>query len=122
MKRKNISKILREKVFEKTNGRCHVCGKRLVLNAKEGSRGRWHVDHILQVKNAGSHEIGNYLPICRDCNFLRRGYKSKKMRRIFRFGIVAHDLSKKDNEIGKKLKKIYNKRRKSNFAKRKVVK
>lgn len=118
-KRKSINKKIRKIVFDKTGGRCHVCGKPIFFNAKVGSRGRWHVDHILQKSRGGEDSIDNYLPICRDCNFLRRNYASKTMRRIIRFGIIARGLSKRKTDMGLQLSGIYEKRRKNNFKKRK---
>ena len=118
-KRKSINKKTKEIVFDKTDGRCHVCGKTLFSNAKAGSRERWRVDHILQKSRGGEDLINNYLPICRDCNFLRRNYASETMRRIIRFGIIARGLSKRKTDIGLQLSDIYEKRKKKNFKKRK---
>jgi len=85
-KRKSINKKTKEIVFDKTDGRCHVCGKTLFFNAKAGSRERWRVDHILQKSRGGEDLINNYLPICRDCNFLRRNYGSLEGKRILELG------------------------------------
>jgi 5-methylcytosine-specific restriction endonuclease McrA len=121
LKRKSINKKTRKLVFDKTGGRCHMCGKVLFFNAAPLSRGRWHVDHILQKSRNGEDSLRNYLPVCRDCNFLRRNYASKTMRRIFKFGIIARGLSKKKTDIGSRLSDIYEKTRKKNIKNRKSV-
>ena len=119
-KRKPITTAIKKLVWKKTGGRCHFCGVRLMFSAKQGKRGRWHVDHIFQKKYGGVCDISNYLPICRDCNRLRWFWNSKKIRRIFRYGMLAVQEVKRNTEMGKHLRHAYEKRRAYNFTKREL--
>lgn len=52
-------------IFQKSGGRCGVCGAQHQL----GGHGRyWQVDHIYPVSRGGSNHIDNLQVCCVDCN------------------------------------------------------
>lgn len=59
----------RWRIFQKTDGRCHICRKRLCFNNRRvGERGAWQVDHSRARANGGGDHANNLLPACCDCN------------------------------------------------------
>lgn len=72
--RKNISKALRQSVYEKYGGRCAYCGKRITLKDMQ-------IDHINSVYNHGENAaIENLMPSCRSCNFYKSTMSIEKFR------------------------------------------
>lgn len=72
VKKKNISKSLRNRVWIKEfnndtdKAKCpiHYCNTILERNTKNG----WHCGHVISEKNGGETNIGNLRPICGSCN------------------------------------------------------
>jgi 5-methylcytosine-specific restriction endonuclease McrA len=68
-------------IFERSKGKCHLCGKRWKLS--EHGRTGWHVDH--EIPNAGggcdTEELENFRVACARCNLKRgRGYTFRTVR------------------------------------------
>jgi len=61
MNRVLISKKKREIVFNKLDGHCYYCGKKL-------KRKYFIVEHIKSVIRGGSNKLENLAPACQDCN------------------------------------------------------
>lgn len=118
-RRKSITISLKRKVWEKTGGRCHVCGRVLVFDARMGKKGRWQIDHIVPVKKGGKDKVKNFLPICRICNRLKWHFKGRKIRKLFQFGVIAWRESERQTGLGWEIKKLYQRRLKQNLARRK---
>jgi 5-methylcytosine-specific restriction endonuclease McrA len=58
-----------EAVFEKTHGKCYMCGKQLSFwNRKEGERGAWEVGHKIARAKGGSDSMRNLVALCWSCN------------------------------------------------------
>lgn len=56
-------------IFNKTNGRCFICGKHLSFsNRIFGDRGAWHVGHLISKAKGGSDNLRNLVPLCAPCN------------------------------------------------------
>lgn len=55
---------LKEAVFRKTAGRCHLSGRKLVYKnyGRFGSRGAWEIDHSLPRERGGTDHLNNLLP------------------------------------------------------------
>lgn len=63
-RRKSIPKKVRQKVYEKYDGHCAYCGKKIEYKDMQ-------VDHIKSHYFDGSDELENYNPSCRQCNFYK---------------------------------------------------
>lgn len=56
-------------ILESTDGRCHLCAKRLhAENYAADGDGGWEVDHSRPVANGGTDHGNNLRPACRTCN------------------------------------------------------
>src|SRR5436190_10096241 len=61
-KRQTLTKNQRDKIFMKTDGRCHICGGKIFKDET------WQADHVIAHAHGGTHLIGNYLPAHAGCN------------------------------------------------------
>lgn len=77
--RKPLSMIERQLVWNKTGGRCHLCG----IKVRESG---FHADHIHPHTKGGAHSISNYLPSCAVCNHLRWHYGPEEIQLMLRLG------------------------------------
>lgn len=78
-------------VFEKTDGRCHVCGVKLEIN-------NFHADHVKAHITGGEHAEHNYLPGCSTCNNLRWHHSPEEIQIMFKMGRWLKTQLSKDNE------------------------
>jgi len=72
-KRRSISKITRQKVFDKCNGHCGYCGHEL------GER--WCVDHMHAHYLGGTDDFDNLMPACQPCNLRKMASSVEGFRR-----------------------------------------
>lgn len=58
------------KIYNKTNGCCHLCNKKLSRSnyGVHGAKGSWHVDHSIAKANGGTDHMNNLFAACIDCN------------------------------------------------------
>ena len=61
IKRITLNLLQREKVFNKTDGLCHVCGTKLDISSFEA-------DHVKPLASGGNDIVDNFLPACSKCN------------------------------------------------------
>ncbi len=113
-KRKGLTKEQRSEVFQKTGGRCHICGIRLT--------DKWCADHVLPHISGGAHDSENYLPACWSCNRLRWFYEPEEIQKIMRLGIYANTEIIKGTQLGNALDHLYNKHLESNERRRRAQK
>lgn len=118
-KRKAVTISIKQAVWEKTGGRCHVCGRVLKFDAKRDDNGYWQVDHIVAHSRGGRDGVKNYLPICRTCNGLKWNNKGRKVRMILEFGILAIRQIRSKTRLGRAIKKLSLSRIKNNEKRRK---
>jgi len=82
MKRKAIPKKVREAVYNKYDGHCAYCGKKIEYKEMQ-------VDHLIPVqrerfKKYSEEEIEcfeNYMPACRRCNHYKRAHSLEVFRK-----------------------------------------
>lgn len=60
--RKNISRTLRARVFDKANGCCHLCAGKITASDK------WDVDHVLALALGGADDESNFAPAHKACH------------------------------------------------------
>ena len=83
IKRKSLSKKVREAVYNKYEGHCAYCGK--VLKPKD-----FQVDHLIPVQRErfGKYteeeleRFENYMPTCRRCNHYKRAHSLETFRKM----------------------------------------
>ena len=59
-----------EQIFERTDGRCHICWGTLAFKnyAKFGERGAWEIEHSMPRSKGGSDRLSNLYPAHISCN------------------------------------------------------
>ncbi|MDX9973787.1 MAG: HNH endonuclease signature motif containing protein [FCB group bacterium] len=69
-------------IFKKTDGRCHICRKKLARKnyGGVGARGAWEVEHSVPQAVGGTHHLNNLYPACIPCNRSKRDSSTKKAR------------------------------------------
>lgn len=85
---------LRE-IYRKTNGRCHLTGRRLVFKhyGRVGYRGAWEVDHSRPRSCGGADHGNNLYPSCLIANRSKGNQSTYSFRR--RNGLSKAPLSRK---------------------------
>jgi len=58
------------RIYDKTNGSCHLCGKKLAFTnyGEVGARASWEVEHSIPLANGGTHHGNNLFASCVPCN------------------------------------------------------
>lgn len=73
-KRKKVSKTVRAQIYNKFNGHCAYCGRKL-------KKEEMTVDHIKPLNAGGTYELTNLNPACRCCNNYKSSMSLKKFRK-----------------------------------------
>jgi hypothetical protein len=70
------------RIFNKTDGRCHLSGRRLSFKnyGKAGRRGAWEVDHSRAQTNGGSHHLNNLYPASITANRSKQARSTRSAR------------------------------------------
>ena len=57
-------------IYNKTNGCCHICHKKLALknHGKNNEKGAWHIEHSRARANGGTDHLNNLFAACIPCN------------------------------------------------------
>jgi 5-methylcytosine-specific restriction endonuclease McrA len=65
--------ILR-RIYDRTEGHCHICGKKLSFAnyAISSGRGAWEVEHSVAKATGGTNHLNNLFPACITCNRSKR--------------------------------------------------
>ena len=69
-------------IYDRTNGRCHLCGKKLSFQnyARPGEKGAWEIEHSRPRARGGTDYLRNLLPACIRCNRSKRTTTSRTVR------------------------------------------
>ena len=72
-------------VYEKTDGYCNYCGKKLSFKnyGKPGNRGAWEIDHSKPKSKGGTNYRRNLIPACVACNRDKSAKKGSSYKRKF---------------------------------------
>lgn len=72
-----------KKIYEKTDGYCHICHKKLSLSnyGKNGEKGAWHVDHSIPRAKGGTNHMNNLFAACTSCNTSKSDKSTLSARR-----------------------------------------
>ena len=90
--RRLLSAAERQKIFEKTAGRCHICGGDI--------EGAWQADHVLSHSGGGDHKADNYLPAHALCNNYRWDYSSDEFQHILKLGVWIRTQIERKTRVG----------------------
>lgn len=70
-----FSEQMRRVIFDKANGECEKCGKKLAFeNHKEGEWGAWEAHHKTALSSNGSDNPSNGMALCLKCHKETRTY------------------------------------------------
>ena len=85
-------------IYDRTNGRCHICGKKLAFKnyGAVGARAAWEVDHSRPRAKGGSDHGNNLYPACIPCNRSKGAQTSRTARA--KHGRTRAPLSKEARE------------------------
>ena len=69
-------------IFQRTDGRCHICHCRLSFNnhGKKDAKGAWHIEHSIPRACGGTDHINNLFPACIGCNIDKGTMSSRTVR------------------------------------------
>jgi 5-methylcytosine-specific restriction endonuclease McrA len=76
----------KNEVYEKSDGKCRYCGKRLSIknHGQPGQRGAWEIDHSRSRANGGSDHLNNLVAACVDCNQEKGSRNGKSFKAALR--------------------------------------
>jgi 5-methylcytosine-specific restriction endonuclease McrA len=97
--RKRLSGYDRRAVWEKTGGRCHICG--------ESVGKRWQADHVFPRSTGGTHSAENYLPAHRLCNNYRWDYSPEELQWVLKIGIWARKQIETGSPLGVRISEVF---------------
>lgn len=122
-KNKNKNGLI--KIWDKTRGRCHFCGERLIFEnygKNKFIKGNWNIDHIFPKAMGGYNTTENYLPICGECNGLKWHRTGKQIQELMRYGLVSLREKRKGSRVGEKISRLYRLQQKMNEIRREKIK
>ncbi len=70
------------RIYDRTSGRCHICGKRLSFKnyGRYGERGAWHVEHSRPRARGGTDHGNNLYAACIGCNLEKSTVSTRTAR------------------------------------------
>lgn len=73
----------RQRIFAKTDGRCHLTGRRLAFNnyGKPGRRGGWEIEHSIPRAAGGTNHMNNLYPATIAANRSKQDGHTRSFRR-----------------------------------------
>lgn len=92
-------KIRLRKIYDRTNGYCHLCHKKLAYanHGKYGKKGAWHVEHSVAKGNGGSSHMNNLYPACISCNISKSTKHTRAIRRTNGVSRAPYSKQKKND-------------------------
>ena len=72
-------------IYDKTDGRCHICRKKLSFKnyGTLTARGAWEVDHSRPRARGGTDYLRNLMPSCTPCNRQKQDGSTQAARRSY---------------------------------------
>ncbi len=71
-----------QKIYQKTNGNCHLCHKKLSFTnyGVRGLKGAWHIEHSVPKAKGGTDNLNNLYAACIKCNIDKGTKPAKSIR------------------------------------------
>lgn len=102
----SFSRAERRKIYDRTTGYCHICGKKLAFEnyGTFGPKGAWEIEHSNAKSKGGTNRKNNLYPSCISCNRCKnnnstRSARSKYSRTKAPLSKIARREAKKNNSI-----------------------
>ena len=98
-------------IYEKTDGYCYYCGKKLSFKnyGKVGNHGSWEIDHSKPKSKGGSNYLRNLIPACVNCNRDKSARRGSGYKRNFEpetlGGWLTHQLGLPEGFMGSSRRK-----------------
>ena len=89
----SLTKKERYSILDKTDGKCHVCGK-------DVDKDKFEADHIKPHSSGGKNNIENFLATCKTCNNYRWHYSPEEIQWILKIGIWAKTKIGQNDKLG----------------------
>lgn len=72
------------KIFERTDGKCHICTKKLCRSnyGVNKGRGKWEVEHAIPKSKGGTDHLNNLYAACISCNRSKGNGTTKAARAV----------------------------------------
>jgi len=98
----SFSKEDRRKIYNRTSGYCHICGKKLSFEnyGYLGLKGAWEVEHSNPKSMGGTNRLNNLYPACITCNRSKNNNSTRSARA--KHGRIVAPLSKENRKIARK--------------------
>lgn len=112
-KRTGLSKQTRQLILDKTDSKCHICGKEVSLD-------KFEADHVKNFTSGGEDNEANFLASCRTCNNYRWHYSPQEVQWILKIGVWAKTQMAKETSIGRVMAEQFVKSEVSRENRRKV--
>ena len=91
-----LTKQERQIIHSKTGGKCHVCGREVLID-------KFDADHVKSHSSGGTSITDNFLPACRTCNNYRWHYLPQEFQWILKLGVWARTEIEKESVLGKSI-------------------
>jgi hypothetical protein len=91
--RKALAKSQRLAVLQKTDSKCHICGKPITID-------HFQADHVKSHITGGTDSVDNFLPSCNTCNNYRWHYGWEDIQYILKIGIWAKGQMEISTKLG----------------------
>lgn len=84
-------------IFERTDGRCHLCFVRLAFSnyGRFGERGAWEVEHSNPRANGGTDRLNNLYAACISCNRAKGTRPTRAVRGWRGYGAAPYSTAKR---------------------------
>jgi 5-methylcytosine-specific restriction endonuclease McrA len=77
------TRLDRNAIWEKTQGRCHICGDEIARDSY------WEADHVFPLSSGGPSDSANYLPAHGLCNTVKWDRSGEDLQWILKVGVWA---------------------------------
>ncbi len=96
----------RRTIYDRTSGKCHLCGKRLAFNnyGLFGEKGAWEVEHSNARARGGTDRLNNLYAACIACNrgkgaMTTRAIRAREGRRLAPLSREKRAAARRENAI-----------------------
>lgn len=81
--RRKFSAEERKRIFDKTDGICHLCNGTLAFSSYggRGVRGKWEIEHSIPIAKGGTDHFNNLFPAHVRCNKIKSDREKRTVRR-----------------------------------------